>query len=105
MKLTKISDLSQRKKIRDVENWTMYAIWIEGFFLAIFPSIATFALMCGIFLWFLRLQLDKNFKLRPLPYDLPIVLFMMLGTASVIFSPVRNLELFYNLLILVGTYI
>ena len=103
--MTRISDLSQRKRIRDVENYTMYAIWAEGFFLAIFPSIATFALMCGIILWFLRLQLDKNFKLRPLPYDLPITLFIILGTASVIFSPVRNFELFYNLLILVGTYV
>ncbi|MBQ6975493.1 MAG: polymerase, partial [Selenomonadaceae bacterium] len=103
--MTRISDLSQRKRIRDVENYTMYAIWAEGFFLAIFPSIATFALMCGIILWFLRLQLDKNFKLRPLPYDLPIALFIILGTASVIFSPVRNFELFYNLLILVGTYV
>lgn len=61
--------------------------------------------MCGIVLWFLRLQLDKNFKLRPLPYDLPIILFVMLATASIIFSPVRNFELFYNLLVLVGTYI
>ena len=103
--MNRISDLSQRKKIRDVENWMMRVIWIEGFFLALFPSIATFALMVGVILWFLRLQVDKNFKLRSLPYDLPMILFVIISAASVFFSPVKSFDLTYNFLILAGTYI
>lgn len=103
--MNRISDLSKRKKIRDLEAWTMRAIWVEGFFLALFPSIATFAIMCGIILWFLRLQVDKNFKLRSLPYDLPMILFLVIGAASVIFSPVKSFDLIYNFLSLIGIYI
>ena len=103
--MNRISDISQVRRIRDVENWTMRAIWAEGFFLALFPSIAAFAIMAGIILWFLRLQVDKNFKLRSLPYDLPTILFFVISAASVIFSPVKSFELFYNFFSLAGIYI
>lgn len=103
--MNRISDISQRKRIRDVENWTMRAIWAEGFLLALFPTLATFALMVGIVLWIARAFVDKNFKLRPLPYDLPMALFVVVSAASVAFSPVRNFDLAYNFLSLVGTYI
>ena len=100
-----IGDFALRQRIKRYETWTMRAIWILGFFIVLFPSISTLALMCGMILWLLRLHVDKNFKLRPLPYDLPMGLFTLLCIASVIFSPVRSFELFYNLLVLAGTYI
>ena len=103
--MNRISDISQRKKIRDVEKWTMWAIWAEGFLLALFPTLATFALMVGVVLWIARLYVDKNFKLRPLPYDLPMALFVTVSAASVAFSPVRSFDLAYNFIVLIGTYI
>lgn len=103
--MNRISDISQRKKIRDVENWTMWAIWAEGFLLALFPTFATLALMVGVILWIVRLYVDKNFKLRSLPYDLPMALFVTVSAASVAFSPVRSFDLAYNFIVLIGTYI
>ena len=100
-----IGDFALRQRIKRYETWTLRAIWILGFFIVLFPTVSTLALMCGIIFWLLRLHADKNFKLRPLPYDLPMGLFTLLCIASVIFSPVRSFEIFYNLLVLVGTYI
>ena len=100
-----IGDFALRQRIKRYETWTLRAIWILGFFIVLFPTVSTLALMCGIIFWMLRLHADKNFKLRPLPYDLPMGLFTLLCIASVIFSPVRSFEIFYNLLVLVGTYI
>ena len=103
--MNRISDFSQRKKLRDIEFWILRVIWIEIFFLPIFPPISIFALICALFLWVIRLKLDKNFKIRPLPFDLPVMLFLLISTVSVIFSPVRNFFLFYNFFTLAGIYI
>ncbi|MBR5913389.1 MAG: O-antigen ligase family protein [Selenomonadaceae bacterium] len=103
--MNRISDFSKLRRVRDIEIWTLRIIWAEGFFLTLFPSISTFAIILGILLWLVRLKIDKNFKFRSLPYDLPIILFVVISTASIIFSPVKSFELFYNFLSLAGIYI
>lgn len=103
--MNRISDFSKLRRIRDIENWVLRMIWAEGFFLALFPSIATFAIILGILLWLVRLRMDKNFKFRSLPYDLPMTLFVVISAASIFFSPVRSFELFHNFLNLAGIYI
>ena len=85
-----------RRKIKTLENWTMRAIWAEIFLLAIFPQFTAAAVLVGIVAWFLRLQIDKDFKLRSLPFDTPITIFVILGAISVFMSPVRSFDLFYN---------
>ena len=58
----------------------------------------------GVITWFLRLQIDKRFKVRTLPFDIPITIFIMLGTVSVFMSPARNFELIYNYCGIVGIF-
>lgn len=83
----------------------MRAIIAEAFLLAIYPQIAAVALIVGIIAWFLRLQIDKKFKIRSLPFDMPITIFVVLGAISVFMSPVGNFDLFYNYCEIMGIFI
>lgn len=60
--------------------------------------------MLGIVFWFLRLQIDTKFKIRSLPFDVPVTIFILLGAVSVFMSPARNFELIYNYCGIVGLY-
>ena len=82
----------------------MRAILVEAFFLALFPSVAATAVFVGIVAWFFRLQIDSRFKMRSLPYDVPITIFVLLGAISVFLSPARSFTLIYNYCGLVGVY-
>ena len=83
----------------------MRAIWAEIFLLAIFPQFTAAAVLVGVIAWFLRLQIDKDFKLRSLPFDMPITIFVILGAISVFMSPVRNFDLIYNYCEIMGIFI
>lgn len=82
----------------------MRAILLETFFLALFPSVAALAVAVGIIAWFFRLQIDHRFKMRSLPFDIPIAIFMVFGAISVFNSTARSAELIYNFFAIVGVY-
>ena len=103
--MNRISVFVRRQRIKKLETWELRAIWAEVFLLALFPTLSTIALTCAIVLWFLRLQIDNRFKLRSLPHDLPMILFVTVATVSVFFSPVKSFDLAYNFFMLAGTYI
>ena len=73
--------------------------------LAFNPYIAAAVAVFGIIAWFLRLQIDQKFKLRSLPFDTPITIFVMLGAISVFMSPVSSFDLFYNYCGIMGVFI
>ena len=103
--MNRISVFVRRQRIKKLELWTMRAILAEAFLLALFPSAAAVAVLVGMVAWFFRLQIDSRFKFRSLPFDVPIVIFVCFGTASVFLSPARDLELISNFFGIVGLYI
>ena len=103
--MNRISVFVRRQRIKKLETWTMRAILIEAFFLALFPSVAAAAVLVGMIAWFFRLQIDSRFKFRSLPLDVPVIIFILFGAASVILSPTRSFELIYNFCGIVGIYI
>ena len=102
--MDRISALARRRRIQNLEQWTIYAILAEALFLAIFPSVAATAVVFGVITWFLRSRIDKKYKMRSLPFDVPIGIFLLLGAVSVMLSSVRSFDLMYNYCSLVGTY-
>ena len=82
----------------------MYAIVAESFFLALSPTLAAAAIMVGVVTWFLRCQIDSKYKIRSLPFDVPVTIFLLIGAASVLMSSVRSFALIYNYCMLVGIY-
>ena len=102
--MDRISVFARRRRIKNLEQWTMYAILAESFFLALSPTIAAAAIMIGVVTWFLRSQIDSKYKIRSLPFDVPVTIFFLVGAASVLLSSVRSLALIYNYCMLVGIY-
>ena len=103
--MNRISVFVRRQRIKKLETWIMRTILLEAFFLALAPSVAAAAVLVGILAWFFRLQIDSRFKLRGLPLDVPVVIFVLFGAVSVFLSPARNFELIYNFCGIVGIYI
>lgn len=103
--MNRISVFVRRQRIKKLELWTMRAILVEAFFLAIFPSVAAGAVVVGILAWFFRLQIDSRFKMRSLPFDVPVIIFLTLGAISVFSSSARTFELICNYCGIVGIYI
>ncbi len=102
--MNRISVFARRQRIKNLETWTIRAIAAEAFCLAIFPELAAVAVLVGIVAWFLRLQIDTKFKMRSLPFDVPVTIFIVLGAVSVFMSPARDFELIYNYCEIVGLY-
>ena len=102
--MNRVSVFVRRRRIKNLEQWTLYAILTEAFFLALSPTVAAAAVMFGIITFFLRIQIDSKYKLRSLPFDVPVTIFLLLGAASVLFSTARSFELIYNYCTLVGIY-
>ncbi|MBQ9441957.1 MAG: O-antigen ligase family protein [Selenomonadaceae bacterium] len=102
--MDRISVFVRRQRIKKLEIWTMRAILFEAFFVAIFPGVASAAVMVGIIAWFFRLQIDSRFKMRTLPFDIPAAIFFILGAISVFNSSALNFELVYNYCGIVGIY-
>lgn len=101
----RISILARRQRLKNLEVWAMRAVLAETFFLAIFPSVAAVAAILGTVVWFLRLQVDAQFKLRSLAFDVPVMLFVILSAVSVFNSPVRDAELIYNFFSMLGIFV
>ena len=102
--MDRISVFARRRRIKNLEQWTMYALVAEAFFLALSPTIAAAAIMIGVVTWFLRSRIDSKYKIRSLPFDVPVTIFVLIGAASVILSSVRSFALIYNYCMLVGIY-
>ena len=102
--MNRVNVFARRRRIKNLEQWTLYAIILEAFFLALSPTVAAAAIMFGIMTWFLRSQIDSKYKMRSLPFDVPVAIFLLIGAASVFFSSARSFELIYNYFMLVGIY-
>ena len=103
--MKRINVFIRRQRIKKLENWAITAIFAEIFLSVIFPQIAAAAVIVGIIAWFLRLQIDKKFKLRGLPFDLPVTIFVVMGTISVFMSPARSFDLIYNYCGIMGVFV
>ena len=99
-----MSVFARRQRIKNLEQWTLYAIFAESFFLALSPTIAAAAVMFGVITWFLRKQIDSRYKMISLPFDVPVALFLLIGAASVFLSSARSFDLIYNYCTMVGMY-
>lgn len=98
-----IDMLRQKRRKKQLEKWTTWAIMAEAFFIALAPSLATVALMVGIVLTIWKFRLDGGRKFRHLPFDVPMILFVLLGALSILVSPDKAFS-FYNYYNLVGVY-
>lgn len=90
--------------MKNLEIWTVRAIFVEAFFIALSPSIAAAAVLFGTILWVMRLALDKRFRFRSLPFDTPAMLFAVISLISIFCSSSLSLELLYNFCAFVGIY-
>ena len=78
-----------------LETWIFYAILAEAFFIALSPSLATTALICGLLLWGIRIKRQGGLHYRRMPFDWPIAIFIICGAASIAVSPDPAFS-FYN---------
>ena len=102
--MVRVSVFARRQRIRNLEQWTLYAILTESFFLALWSTAAAAAVMFGVITWFLRKQIDSRYKMLSLPFDVPVALFLLIGAVSVFVSSARSLQLIYNYCTMVGTF-
>lgn len=102
--MDRVSVFVRRRRIKNLEQWTLYAILTEAFFLAFSETVAAAAIMIGVITYFLRLQIDSRYKMRGLPFDVPVTIFLLIGAISVLFSSARSFDLIYNYCMLVGIY-
>ena len=94
-----------RQKHREVRlrKWIMRFILAESFFIALVPEIAAAALVLGVILTLVKFKIIKKTSFRPLPWDVPAVIFIVIAGISVFRSPDRAFS-FYNYYHLVGAY-
>ena len=102
--MKRINVFVRRQRIKKLENLTIAAICAEAFLLAISPYAAAAVIVLGFFTYFLRLQIDRKFKLRSLPFDMPVTIFLLMGAVSVFMSLVRDFDLIYNYCGVVGVF-
>ena len=102
--MDRVSAFARRRRIKNLEDWTLYAVLAEAFFLALSPTIAAAVVVFGTITWFLRSRIDTHYKMRSLPFDVPVAIFLLLGAVSVFLSSARSFELIYNYCSLVGIY-
>lgn len=102
--MDRVSVFARRQRIKNLEQWTLYAIIVEAFFLPLAPQVASAAVMIGVITWFLRKQIDNKYTTRSLPFDVPVALFLLIGAVSVLLSSARSFELIYNYCTMVGVF-
>lgn len=100
--MNRVDVFVKRQRAKRLETWTMRAIIAEAFFLALFPSFASAAVLFGIVTWLLRLRLDSKFTFRSLPFDVPVAIFALICLVSVFCSAEFDLELIYKFCSLFG---
>ena len=85
-------------------KWSWNFVLAEAFLLALHPPAATAALLIATVLTVLHFRTDEAFKLRQLPFDVPVALFVFLSGVSIMVSPDKGFS-FYNWYNLVGVYV
>ncbi|SFA90520.1 O-antigen ligase family protein [Selenomonas ruminantium] len=85
-------------------KWSWNFVLAEAFLLALHPPAATAALLIATVLTVLHFRTDADFKLRQLPFDVPVALFVFLSGVSIMVSPDKGFS-FYNWYNLVGVYV
>jgi len=83
---------------------TEHCILAVAFFLPLSVDITTVFLLGGMAAWLGKMLVTRNFVLRRSPFDLLIVLFVLISAISVLQSPDRDFS-FYNYYHLMGRYI
>ena len=102
--MDRVSVFARRRRIKNLEDWTMYAILTEAFLLALWPTVAATAVVFGVIAWFLRGRIDSHYKMQSLPFDVPVTIFLLIGAVSVFMSSARSFTLIYNYCSFVGIY-
>ena len=110
-KSPEITAVEQRRKAamrkrwqQRLEKWAWYGVLAEAFFLPLFPSLATVALLITTVITALRFRVDEELVFRQLPFDVPVGLFVLLSALSILVSPDKGFS-FYNWYNLVGVYV
>ena len=99
----------RRRELRRVrwagrmEKIMCWAVLAEAFLIPLVPLAAMAVLLIGCAALFLRLRIDRDFRLRRLPYDAPALLFVLIGLVSVVVAPDISFS-FYNFYHLVPIY-
>ena len=99
----------RRRELRRVrwagrmEKIMCWAVLAEAFLIPLVPLAAMAVLLVGCAVLFLRLRIDRDFRLRRLPYDAPALLFVLIGLVSVVVAPDISFS-FYNFYHLVPIY-
>ncbi len=96
--------LRRKKNLLWLEQINFYALLAAAFFIALSPTAAVVSLLAGVALWLVRWRMDPEVRFRRLPPDVPLLLFALLGAASIAVSPDRFFS-FYNYINLVGVYL
>ncbi len=87
-----------------LEQLNFYALLGTAFFIALSPTAAIVSLLAGVLLWLVRWRMDPGLRFRRLSMDRPLLIFALIGGASVAVSPDRFFS-GYNYICLVGVYL
>jgi putative inorganic carbon (hco3(-)) transporter len=81
-----------------------YCILAVAFFLPLSLNVTSLFLACATIAWFGKMLVARKLELRRSPFDIPVILFVILSAASIWSSPNRDFS-FYNYYHLMGRYI
>ncbi len=94
----------KKRNLLSLAQINFYALLATAFFIALSPTAAVVTLLIGVVLWLVRWRMDPEVRFRRLPLDRPLLLFALIGAASILVSPDRFFS-FYNYINLVGVYL
>lgn len=89
---------------RYMDKMIEYCIVALVFFLPISADISTGFLIAGVAAWLGKMVLSREFAVKRSPFDIFIVIFLVISTASIFVSPDREFS-FYNYYHLMGRYV
>ena len=95
--------MRRKRNLISIENLAFKALKAEAFLLALSPGAATIAMLIGFVLWLICWKMDDDVHFRHLPFDKPLLAFVVIAGLSVLVSPDRGFS-FYNYYNLVGAY-
>lgn len=98
-----VNRLKAKGTIGFLKSIIFYGIILESFFIALSPMLAEIALLVGFVAYLIRWKLDDEYHYERLPFDIPVLIFVLFGAASIAVSPDKGFS-FYNYYNLVGVY-
>lgn len=103
MSMQELKAIRRKRNMMAFQGLAFKALLAEAFFVAVSPTAATIALIAGFVLWLISCKLDDDYHFRHLPFDKPLLAFVIISGLSVLVSPDRGFS-FYNYYNLVGAY-